>query len=801
MRAQARATYRVQMRAEFDFAAAAEIIPYLQRLGVSHLYCSPYMQAAPHSAHGYDVVDPTKISRELGGEPGLRALDFALREAQMGQLLDIVPNHMYVGDRSNRWWWDVLRTGRQSPYAAMFDIDWDAPALSGRVLLPVLRDPLADVLARDELQVADGADDFELDYGGTRFPLAAGTATSSGPATLHLLNAQHFVLEQWQVAGALVNYRRFLDQSSLAGVQVENPAVFSAVLSRALELVDHDVVDGLRVDHVDGLRTPGEFLDLLRDEAPSAWIIAEKVLAMDERLPLSWPVDGTTGYEFGALVNTLFVHPPGLSALDDCYQQFTGDRLDFTAHAHRARLDALHQLLGAELGRLARAATAAGIVDARTELAELLCALPVYRLYPRAGEPLGPDDQIALDVAADGASRTGRCDPARLSALVGALREGDDQSAARADLRARFQQVAGAVMAKGVEDTAFYRYLRLVALNEVGTDPRRTSSIDAFNEYCTRVAATNPLTLLATTTHDTKRSEDARLRVMLLAEMPEQWNTAVARLHALAKPHVGGQAPTPQAEYLLYQTLVAAHPIDAERLSAYMLKASREAKQETSWLEPDANYEAQLERFVREMAADRDVDREIGALVAAMTPGWQELSLSQTLLKLTAPGVPDIYQGSELWDLRLVDPDNRSPVDYALRRRLLVEATEGAGDGFMSRLEEGLPKLRLIATALAVRGRHVDAFTTGSGYQPLPARGTRSDHAICFSRIGANGESATVTIAFRWPLLLDSTWHDTTLLIPVGPWRNVLTGDDVMGGEQRLAQVLSEAPIALLERA
>jgi (1->4)-alpha-D-glucan 1-alpha-D-glucosylmutase len=788
------------MREEFDFAAAAEIVPYLSRLGVSHLYCSPYMQAAPHSTHGYDVVDPTKVNTQLGGEPGLRVLDAALRDAEMGQLLDIVPNHMYVADRGNRWWWDVLRAGRHSPYAAMFDIDWDAPAVLGRVLLPVLRDPLTDVLARGDLQVVDGSDGFELDYGGTRFPLAVGTATAGGPATVQLLEAQHYVLEYWRIAGALLNYRRFFDQSSLAGLQVDNPAVFSAVLSRTLELVDHDVVDGLRVDHVDGLREPANFLARLRAEAPTAWIVAEKILAMDECLPKSWPVEGTTGYEFGALLTTLFVHPPGLRELDDCYRDFTGDDLEFAAHSHRARLDVLHQLLSAELGRLARAASAAGIGDARTELAELLCAMPVYRFYPRAGESLGPDDQLALDVAAEGARSTGRCDLERLSALVDALRGGDGQSAADADLRIRFQQVAGAVMAKGVEDTAFYRYLRLAALNEVGADPRRTSTIDAFHEWCIRTAGGHPLTLLTTTTHDTKRAEDARLRVALLAEMPARWRTTVARLHALAKSHLGVRAPAPQAEYLFYQTVVAAHPIDADRLWTYMLKASREAKQDTSWLEPDASYEAQLERFVREMIADPEVDGEVSALVGAMTPAWQTLSLSQTLLKLTAPGVPDIYQGSELWDLRLVDPDNRTPVDYELRRTLLRAATERIEDPFMSRLDEGLPKLRLIATTLAVRARNADAFAAGSGYQPLPAQGSRADHVICYSRTRASGESATVTIAFRWPLLLGSDWQDTTILLPAGPWRNALSGEHVAGGEQRLVDLLHDVPIALLER-
>jgi (1->4)-alpha-D-glucan 1-alpha-D-glucosylmutase len=799
VRAQPRATYRVQMREEFDFAAAAEIVPYLSRLGVSHLYCSPYMQAAPHSTHGYDVVDPTKVNTQLGGEGGLRVLDAALRDAEMGQLLDIVPNHMYVADRSNRWWWDVLRAGRHSPYAAMFDIDWDAPALLGRVLLPVLRDPLTDVLARGELQVVDGSDGFELDYCGTRFPLAVGSA-ARGPATVQLLDAQHYALESWQLAGALVNYRRFFDQSSLAGLQVDNPAVFSAVLSRALELVDHDVVDGLRVDHVDGLREPANFLARLRAEAPTAWIVAEKILAMDERLPKSWPVEGTSGYEFGALLTTLFVHPLGLRELDGCYRDFTGDELDFAAHSHRARLDVLHQLLSAELGRLARAATAAGIGDARTELAELLCAMPVYRLYPRTGESLGPDDELALDVAAEGARSAGRCDLERLSALVDALRGGGVQSAAQADLRLRFQQVAGAVMAKGVEDTAFYRYLRLVALNEVGADPRRTSTVDAFHEWCIRTAAGHPLTLLTTTTHDTKRAEDARLRVALLAEMPATWRTIVARLHTLAKSHLNATTPTPQAEYLLYQTLVAAHPIDADRLWTYTLKASREAKQETSWLEPDASYEAELERFVREMVADSEVDREVSALVAAMTPAWQTLSLSQTLLKLTAPGVPDIYQGSELWDLRLVDPDNRTPVDYELRRTLLRAATEGIGDPFMSRLDEGLPKLRLIATALAVRARNADAFAAGSGYRPLPAQGSRADHVIGYSRTRAGGESATVTIAVRWPLLLDSDWQDTTVRLPAGPWRNALSGEHVASGDQRLVDLLHDVPIALLER-
>ena len=799
MSVQPRATYRVQMREAFDFDAAAAIVPYLERLGVSHLYCSPYMKAAPHSTHGYDSVDPTRINPELGGERGFNSLDAALREAHMGQLLDVVPNHMCISDPGNRWWWDVLRIGRSSPYAAIFDIDWEAPASANRVLLPVLRDPLAEVLGRSELVVVEGSDGLELDYGGSRFPLAPGTAASTGPATLELLGDQHFVLEHWLTASALLNYRRFFDVSSLAGLRVEDPAVFSAVLGKALELVDQGSVDGLRVDHIDGLADPAAFAQRLRIEAPKAWLLAEKILGMDEQLP-AWPLDGTTGYEFAALLTTMFVEPQGLQDVNQCYRDFTGDQLDFAAHSQNARREVMETLLTAELGRLTRAAASAGIEGARRELTELLSAMPVYRLYPRAGEPLDPTDEVSLRVAADVAREAGRCDDACLSALISALSGRDATSAPLEAFRTRFQQVAGAVMAKGVEDTAFYRYLPLVALNEVGTDPQRTTTVDAFHDFCSRAAVDHPRSLLATATHDTKRGEDAQLRLLLLAEIPQQWGAAVSRLHEIAERHRHGRAPSSKAEYLLYQTLVAASPIDADRTWAYMRKASREGKEDTNWLEPDEAYEADLERFVRDMLDDADTGSEISAVVAALTPHWQHLSLSQTLLKLTAPGIADIYQGCELWDLRLVDPDNRTPVDYSLRDALLRSIETEAGDDSMSRLDEGLPKLRLIATTLALRTRHAEAFGPGSGYEPLVVVGSRSNHAICFSRTGPDEEPETVTVAFRWPLLLGEGWGDTTVRVPEGPWRNAFTGQDLSGGELAVADVLARAPVALLER-
>ena len=688
----------------------------------------------------------------------------------------------------------------RSRYAQFFDIDWDAPALQGRVLLPVLGEPRSDALAEGRLQVVEGMDGYELHYSASAFPLAPGTAAAAGPVSVETLEAQHYALESSHTAGALMNYRRFFDISSLAGLRIEDDTVFDAVLSRALALVDDGTVDGLRVDHIDGLRDPLSFATRLRAHAPRAWVIAEKILAPDEHLPQDWPIDGTTGYEFGALMTSLLVDPRGVAAISAAYADFTGDRRDFPSHSQEARRYVLEHLLRPELNRLTRVATVAGIRGAEVELVELMAGMPRYRIYPRDGQPLSLEDQAALNTADNAARASKRCDPARLAALVSALLD-DGCSSQRAELRARFQQVAGAVMAKGVEDTAFYRYVRLVALNEVGADPQRISTLDDFHDACLKNANERPLSLLATTTHDTKRGEDARLRVTLLSEMPDRWHAALARLDACAQRHRGAHRHARQAEYLLYQTLVAAHPLDADRAWAYMLKASREAKQETSWIEPNPAYESDLERFVRGMVADPRVEAEVGSLVGAMTPAWHTLSLSQTLIKLTAPGVPDIYQGSELWDLRLVDPDNRTPVDYDLRSALLRDIATESAPGFMSRASEGAPKIRLIAAALALRRRNADAFGAGAGYQRLRVAGEREEHAICFARTAEDGQPVVATVAFRWPLLLRSGWEDTAVHLPGGRWRNVLTGRDVEGGARRLDSLLEEVPIALLERA
>jgi (1->4)-alpha-D-glucan 1-alpha-D-glucosylmutase len=572
------------------------------------------------------------------------------------------------------------------------------------------------------------------------------------------------------------------------------------VLSRALALVADGTVDGLRIDHIDGLRDPAAFASRLRSAAPSAWLVAEKILATGERLPAEWPIDGTTGYEFGALMTSLLVHPQGLAELSDLYREFTGDVSGFQEHSHRARREVLETLLRPELDRLSRVAGDAGIAGARTELIELVASMPRYRIYPRADEPLSPDDEGALAAAENTALHSGRCDAARLGAIVAVLRGDGDPCHARADLQVRFQQLAGAVMAKGVEDTAFYRYVRLAALNEVGSDPDRTIGLDEFHATCAAVADEHSSTLLATTTHDTKRAEDARLRVALLVEMPERWRACVGRLDELAARHRGTPPASRQTEYLFYQTLVAAHPIGADRAWAYMLKAVRDAKRETNWIGPDQAYEENLERYVRAMISDPDVQAEIAVVIDAMTPAWQALSLSQTLIKLTAPGVPDIYQGSELWDLRLVDPDNRTPVDYDVRRRLLREVMNPEHGDFMSRLDEGGPKLRLVAIALAARARHPEGFGEASGYARLRVTGSRADHVIAFARTAPDGQPVTLTIAFRWPLLLRGGWRDTAVDLPAGQWRDLVSGRDVEGGEHSVQTLLDAAPISLLER-
>jgi (1->4)-alpha-D-glucan 1-alpha-D-glucosylmutase len=829
MPAEPRAAYRVQLRPGFGFDEAAALCEYLAALGVSHFFASPYLQAAPGSTHGYDIVDPTRVNAELGGEPAHARFTAALARHGLAQMLDVVPNHMAVAGRSNPWWWDVLKHGPASRYARYFDVDWEPPEarLQNRVMLPVLGSHYGRVLEAGEIRVVLEDGELVVRYHEHVFPVdpasvgpelaGAGEAAVSDAALARLnadadaldalLERKNYRLSYWRAAGRDLGYRRFFDITHLAGLRVEDPAVFNDSHARILGWVRNGTLQALRIDHPDGLRDPQGYLRRLRDECPEAWIVVEKILLPGESLPEDWPVDGTTGYEFMNLATGLQVDPAGEAPLTALYAELTGEAADCAALALASKREALTELLGSDLNRLT--ALFVAICErhrrhrdyTRHELHEALRELavhfPVYRSYVRPAERKvsAVDDERICGAAAAAAQARPDLDPELLKFLCDILRlrvPGELES----ELAARFQQLSAPAMAKGVEDTLFYRYVRLACLNEVGGEPARFGvEPDAFHEFGTQVQARRPRTLLATSNHDTKRSGDVRARIALLSEMPERWAAAVRNWKSHNARHARGEAPGPALEYLLYQVLVGAWPIDADRATAYMEKAAREAKQRTSWLRPDKAYEDGVRAFVTAILADAEFRASLEAFVAPLVAPGRVNSLAQTLLKLAAPGVPDIYQGTELWDLSLVDPDNRRPVDFAQRARLL-QALEGATpEQVMAGADEGLPKLWLIRQALHLRRERPAPFGPRSAYRPLASRGTRAAHALAFLR----GDEVAAVLP-RLVLGLRGDWGNTTLELPPGTWRNVLTGESRPGGAARLAELLARFPVALLAR-
>ena len=879
-----RATYRVQLRPGFGFDEAAALAPYLAALGVSHLYCSPYLQAASGSTHGYDVTDPTRVNEELGGAPAHERLCKTLEEHGLGQVLDIVPNHMAIdpkkGEPGNAWWWDVLENGPSSRYASYFDVDWDPPQERFRntVVLPILGDHYGRVLEAGEMKLVRREGSFEVHYFDHRMPVsprsldsllaeAAGRCDSTDLAFLAdalgrlpiatatdresvarrhrdkevirrqlarllddqpevaravdavveetnadpdrldlLLSRQNYRPAFWRTAGRELDYRRFFDVHSLAGLRAEDERVFADTHALVLDLVRRGVLDGLRIDHPDGLLDPEQYFRRLRTAcdtaAPDAWIVIEKILEPGERLPESWPVDGTTGYDFLNLAGGLFVDPEGEAPLTALYTELTGDSADWPQLVWEKKHLVLDLLQAAEVNRVAeiflqvcerhRRYRDYTRHELRGAVREVAACFPVYRSYVRAeaGE-VGPQDVEHIQTAIE-AARARRTDLS--SDLFDFFRDLlilKIRGPVESELVMRFQQLTSPVMAKGVEDTAFYNFHRLISLNEVGGDPGRFGIPP--EEVHRELAEAWPRAMLATSTHDTKRSEDVRARLALLSEIPECWGEAVRRWSALGERH---RPPDPDAEYLLYQTLVGAWPIGAERVVAYMEKAAREAKGATSWMRVDPGYETALRGFVEGVLADRELILDLEGFVAGLVEPGRINSLAQTLIKLTAPGVPDLYQGTELWDLSLVDPDNRRPVDHEKRYRLLRDL-DGDPESILVRLldqtDEGLPKLWLIRQALHLRRRRPELFT--GGYLPLTPRGERAAHAFAFVRGGGS-----VTVVPRLVMKLAGDWKDTSLELPAGRWRNELTGEEVAGGEVRLAGLLRRFPVALLSQ-
>ena len=755
-------TYRVQLGPDLNFTTAADLAAYLRDLGAGAMYTSPVLAATPGSTHGYDVVDPRIPNPELGGEAGFADLARRLREAGLGLVIDIVPNHMGIAvPKANPAWWDVLRLGRESPYARFFDIDWDR----GPIMVPVL----ADDAAVADLAIADG----ELAYYEHRFPIAPGTGGGT-PQQVH--ERQHYRLTGWRRANRELNYRRFFDITTLAAVRAEDPEVFGATHDTVLGWVAAGEVAGLRVDHPDGLADPGGYLRRLREAAPGAWLVVEKILGPDEGLPARWPVDGTTGYDALRLVGGLFVDPDGEPGLTALAEQECG-RQDLREMEHEAKRWVAEHILRAEARRIARIVPGD---DTEPAVIELLASFPVYRSYLADGEP------APLEAAAAEAAR-------RRPGLSGPIGDLLRRMTAEpgGELAARVQQTAAMVMAKGVEDTVFYRYNRFVALNEVGGDPGRFG-VSAEEFHRRAAAGDHPASMTALSTHDTKRSEDVRARLAVLSEIPGEFAGAVRRWSDRAR------LPEPTLNLLAWQSLAGAWPISEERLARYLEKASREAKIATSWTEPDRDFDAAVAAWPRAVLGDPALSGDVEAFVNQIRPaGWSN-SLGQKLIQLAMPGVPDIYQGTELWDLSLVDPDNRRPVDFAARRALLARIDEGWLPGVD---DSGAAKMLVVARTLRLRRDHPGLFT---GYRARQAEGPAAEHVLAFERGGGN----LVAVATRFPLTLERNggWRGTTLPLPAGPgaWTDVLTGQLVKPGPDgtsaELSELLARYPVALLVR-
>ena len=840
------ATYRVQLTANFDFDAAASIVPYLNALGITHLYASPFMKARKGSSHGYDIVDHTRINPELGGDAGFERLSQALKQHDLGLILDFVPNHVGVHFADNPWWLDVLEWGPASPHAVSFDIDWDILPYRARggVLLPIIGSSYGEALKKGEIELRydAGEGSFSAWYFEHRLPIAperyseilrtsikeAGAedgaagkrildlasrhrglrhpnrseapgfkaelkgitgsadiiargldAYRAGPqrpaqilALHHLLERQHYRLGHWRLASSDINYRRFFDVNTLAGLRVEDSGTFDAVHRLVRKLIVEGKLQGLRLDHIDGLRDPAQYFQrlrrLIRDaqgkDARPFYMVVEKILGEHEKLPPFTGIHGTTGYEWLNAITQVLVDGNGLDPLDEVWRQISNMPPRLGPVLKDAKRRVLETLLTSEFTVLRRllARIAAGHYSTRDFSADSLrqalelyiLHFPIYRTYLTSAGPIEHDRALiseTIDKArADWfAADDGIFEFLRDTLTMDLIKPG--RAAHSAPRVRRFalkvQQFTGPMMAKSLEDTAFYRYHRLLALNEVGGDPAaRALSVDAFHEAMKIRASKWPHGMTATATHDTKRGEDARARLMALTELPGEWTSAVARWKIQNAPHlvIDGEMRAPSApfEYMLYQTLLGAWPSGErddsfqERMQAYALKAAREGKQETSWLNPNEAYEAGLRTFLTRIL-DRSVSAEFLTSLETLVQRVSRLgalnSLSQITLKATIPGVPDFYQGTEFWDLSLVDPDNRRPVDFKARAAVLASMDAPDWESLVQNWSDGHLKLAWTRRLLKLRTELADVFAYGD-YEPLEISGPHRDHVIAFAR-------------------------------------------------------------------
>jgi (1->4)-alpha-D-glucan 1-alpha-D-glucosylmutase len=866
------ATYRLQFNKNFTFSDLKEILPYLSQLGTSHIYASPIFQAKTGSMHGYDVTDPTAISEELGGRAGFEKVTKEASALGLGWIQDIVPNHASYSVENPRLA-DVMAKGTGSAYASYFDVDWNYPSekIRGELFLPFLLQPYRRCMQDMQISLAHSEGGFRIKYGSLELPVNAATKQhleliNSVPEALESYNQnlkllaslvyrQYYRLGYWKTALRHINYRRFFDITDLVGLRMENQQAFEELHSLIFELATSGMFSGLRADHIDGLYEPQNYLKQLRERCPDSYLVVEKILTGAEQLPEGWPVEGTTGYEFINYLNKLFVKTDSENQIDAAYREFTDNTQAFDEllyDAKRAEIGAAFMGDAVNLARLFYQTLGKIGIDASVgrhsfieAVVGLLASFPVYRTY--IGEQ---HDTAVFRSALRLAEKRNPQLTAVFKLFENLLNEAENSPEALAAIM-RFQQYSGAVMAKGFEDTALYRYPRLLSLNEVGSSPDQFGLLlDVFHEFNRVRQQKWPLTMNATSSHDTKRGEDMRARLNVLSELAEEFHANLREwrgINAARTRQINGVvAPDGCEEYYLYQTLLGAYPFGdsgnfVERIKLHMVKALREAKVHSSWLASNVLYEDTVTGFAQEILSSKD-------FLDAFLPFQQKVayygavnSLAQTLLKIACPGVPDFYQGTELWDLNLVDPDNRRPVDYQMRKRLLagtVQLQPDKAPELLQTLETGKAKLYVTYKALQFRHEHKQLFMQGQ-YLPLAAEGTLAENVVAFLR--KNGAEFAIVIVPRFPVLLqiggggstesnrsqtipplnkgrssaseagsgsgsrwNPDWLDTCIRLPLDApksWCDVFTGKELHSSSSKLLlnEVLGSFPVALLE--
>jgi len=856
------ATYRLQLNSQFTFADASSILQYLSAMHISHVYLSPYLQAATDSTHGYDVADPCKINVELGGESGRKNFCTALQKNNLGQVIDIVPNHMAAKAPDNVWWTDVLKYGLASPYAQYFDIFWEQKK---KILLPVLEAKLDQVVAQKKITLVLTSDNFIFQYYEQVFPLSPTSLSglwkkvvimtkscllaekvqqlcklrgqncrkyatfierelitivrqskplykaltevlasyNNSPQLLNkLYQKQHYQLVFWQTSLSKISYRRFFHLNSLVGIRIEEKKVFAATLKKILDSKKGCEFVGVRVDHIDGLRNPMEYLQRLHRVLPNKWMIVEKILAANERLPAKWPVAGTTGYEFLNAVTNVFIDSGQEAAFTEFYSNYIGENNNYVQVLRRSKLLVMQQLFAADINILVnlffeickkKNKRRFSKISIKLALTTFIVCFPRYRTYidPITSTISKVDREVIINVINEVKKIMPKLQH-KLCEFIQAILLLKYQGKNIEDFIFRLQQLTGPVMAKGGEDTALYCYNRFIALNEVGGNPGKFGD-SVIDFHCAMLNANkhNPFSMITTSTHDTKRSEDVRARLVVLSEISTKWFATVDYWTSYCEKHYAENLPDRNTLYLLWQNLVGVWPITKGRFQAYMQKAVREAKVYSSWFFPDINYETKLQNFIASIFVDAKFCARLNKFVVQICELGRINALAQVVLKLTAPGIPDIYQGSELWNMTLVDPDNRLPIDFNFHMRLFKEMLTLSPAKILQRMETGLPKMWVTYKILELRNKAPYLFNN-SAYTPLFFTEEEKQPGIAFLR-----NTKLLIVVPRMVASLKAQWKSAWLTIPEGNWQNIFTNEKISGDKIMLANILQNFPVAV----